>query len=1451
MSSENYSIAWDLLQKKYEHKKLIVKAHLDALVALEPMKKESYNALNHLISEFDRNLQMLDKIGENTAQWSTVLVHMVCSRLDPATIRHWENHHKSKEVPKYTDLVEFLRSQCSILQAVKSNNPEVKKQKFTTGHAFVQAKQQHQQQQRRCPFCKEYPHSAFRCQKLQQMTVQERYEAVKRNGLCLNCLSPLHLIRNCTSGSCRHCRPSPSNAIALSTTTEQPYRQVLLSTAVVRLTDRYGNTQYARALLDSCSEYCFITTNLAQKLKLVEAASCLSVAGIGGSVVQSTKVVEATVFPRSLRISPYSENIQLHVLPKLTSRLPTEKINVQQLNIPDDLMLADPEFYKPGPIDIILGAEFYYDLLADGRLKLSDEGPTLQHTVLGWVVSGRIPSSYSNIPKMLAYSCHNVDLRELVSRFWELESCNTRSAHSVEESMCEEIFAKTTVRDAEGRFVVQLPKKDYVMERLGDSKDIALKRLEGMERRFAVNSTLKTLYTEFIQEYLAMGHMVEVPEDDTAQRTYFLPHHAVLRPESTTTKLRVVFDASCRTITGVSLNDGLMVGPVVQDDLLPIILRFRCWKYALVADVAKMYRMVPMDEADQPLQRIWWRDNPSDPAKAYQLTTVTYGTASAPYLATKCLQQLSVIGQESHPLAAKVVGRDFYVDDLLSGAATIDNGIALVEELVDLLDTVGFTLRKWTSNSSEILETIPPELRDERNILELDSSSSFVKTLGLIWEPSTDSFRFKAPKWKSESPITKKVVLSDTASIFDPVGLIGPVVVQAKIFIQKLWQEKYGWDQTLAEDHRNYWLEYRRNLMALDTLRIPRWIGLGGCLASVQFHGFCDASQQAYGACLYLRAVQVDGLITLHLITSKSRVAPLEDLARKKKKRDITLLELSAALLLCHLYDLVRRSIQQEIQAFFWTDSMIVLCWLASLPSRWKPFVANRVSEIQHVTVDGVWSHIAGVDNPADIISRGCTPAELLYKPEWYGRLQYLLLEQEQWPKLGNRAPESELALKEERSTVSLPARARPPNELFSLRSNYHELIRLVAWVRRFAHNARHTNRDCRRTGELSHVELREALTFLIRVAQTEGFPEEIADLTKKKPIQPSSKLLALNPRLIDGVMRVGGRLMNAPVPESRKHPIILHHQHPFTKIVMSYYHWMLYHAGQQLLIAAVRGKYWPTNIRSLARQTIHRCVDCFKAKPRVHEQLMADLPSVRVCPAAAFQKVGVDFCGPFYIRYPIRRSVPVKCFVAIFVCLVTKAVHMEVVADLSTQAFLAAFKRFVAIRGKSQLVMCDNATNFVGANRELQKLLQQLLDQLAQHTIVRTAEEDGIEFKFIPPRSPNFGGLWEAAVKSFKAHFRKTIGSRTLTYDELHTVVQQIAAILNSRPLTPLSNDPDDFDALTPGHFLTGRPLAAVPEPDLQEIPENRLALWQRTQAFVQQIWRKWKTEYLSNLQN
>lgn len=314
---------------------------------------------------------------------------------------------------------------------------------------------------------------------------------------------------------------------------------------------------------------------------------------------------------------------------------------------------------------------------------------------------------------------------------------------------------------------------------------------------------------------------------------------------------------------------------------------------------------------------------------------------------------------------------------------------------------------------------------------------------------------------------------------------------------------------------------------------------------------------------------------------------------------------------------------------------------------------------------------------------------------------------------------------------------------------------------------------------------------------------------------------------------------------------MILDNHHPLTKLILQHYHHKYFHAGLQLLISSVRERFWPLSVRRAARQVIFECVPCFRNKPKVQDQLMADLPQERVNPAPPFLKTGVDYCGPFQLSYPGRKARPVRCFVAVFVCLVTKAVHLEVVTDLTTQAFLAALKRFTARRGKPQLIMCDNAKTFVGAKRELDDLAKLFCDQQFHEAVVRDAAKESIEFKFIPPRSPNFGGLWEAAVKSFKTHFKKTIGLRVLQHDEFVTVLVQIEACLNSRPLTPLSSDPNDLEVLTPGHFLVQRPLAAVAEPDLAEVPENRLSAWQRTQDFVQQIWRKWSTQYLSDLHN
>ncbi|XP_062537792.1 uncharacterized protein LOC134206116 [Armigeres subalbatus] len=1143
--------------------------------------------------------------------------------------------------------------------------------------------------------------------------------------------------------------------------------------------------------------------------------------------------------------------MQFFVLPKLTSSLPTSSFNPSEWKLPRTALLADPNFYEAGPVDVIIGAEHYLDLLAHGQLKVMDDGPTLQNTVFGWIVSGRVPDSSITIPRSLVHVCSSAELQDQLTKFWEVETCRTTSTHSVEESTCEEIFATTTVRDDSGRFVVTLPKKDYLIVKLGESRSTAVRRLCSLQRRLSLSPELRTQYSEFIQEYLDMGHMVEILDERCEGTTYYLPHHAVLKPESTTTKLRVVFDASCKTSTGVSLNDALMVGPVVQDELININLRFRLHRYAVVADVAKMYRMVAVSGPDQKLQRIVWTGNTDQDIRTFQLTTVTYGTASAPYLATRCLKQLAEEGKETHPTAAAVLKQNFYVDDMLSGVDDIEEGKQFVEEMVDLMQSGGFTLRKWNSNCGEILRQVPEHLRDDRSILTLDSADSTVKTLGLQWEPRRDVYRFSTPKWTESGAITKRIILSDISRLFDPLGIIGPVIVQAKLIVQELWERECSWDAPLSEDMTEKWLEYRRNMIGLDGFTVPRWVGVTKSMKSVQLHGFCDASKKAYGACIYVRTVTEDDEVDVQLFTAKSRVAPLENLKKKKKCLSTPRLELSSALLLAHLYEKVVESIHLTVESYFWTDSTIVKFWLASVPSRWKEFVSNRVSEIQHVTKGGLWNHVAGMENPADIISRGMAPPQLQYEPLWWHGPPWLLQEPINWPIFEPSANELHPSILEEKGAVVALLPSIKPGDIFSLRSSLTELVKLVAYAQRFGFNARVHNREHRKHGLLTLTERDDALHLLVRLAQNESFPQEYSELLRGRDVQASSRIAALNPEMVDGIICVGGRLRNARIPTSRKHPYILDHRHPFTMLVMTEYHQKLFHAGQQLLVSSVRGRYWPTNVRNLARKVIHNCVRCFRVKPKVHEQLMADLPAERVTPCSPFQRVGIDLCGPFLVTYPQRKARPVKCFVVVFVCLVTKAAHLELVADQSSQAFLASLRRFTSRRGKPGIIMCDNGRNFVGANRELAELRKLFIDQHFQDTVIGEATNESIEFRFIPARSPNFGGLWESAVKSFKTLLKRTIGSRSLVYDEFQTLLTQIEAVLNSRPLTPVSNDPSDYEALTPGHFLVQRPLTAIPEPNLDDLPENRLAAWQTVQHFVQYLWRKWSTQYLSNLQN
>ncbi|XP_053686159.1 uncharacterized protein LOC128735701 [Sabethes cyaneus] len=927
VTSENYLVAWELLEKRYENKYLIVKSYVESLFSVEPMKKECHDSLNRLIDEYERNLLMLEKMGERTDNWSTLLVFMLSSRLDPSTMRQWETHRKSSNVPSYEELIDFLRSHSLILQSVvASKNRSSEPTRFTPSlqHSINKMKTAHpaiSPPQNSCPFCKQIAHSPYHCEKFRSMTVAQRFEAAKKNMLCINCLSRSHLVKNCSSGACRVCNKrhhtmlhqrtnsnppnqpqnanlalpevqpplsssvaskllQPSRSSSHSQSLENPTptvsafstshnsmpstshrctvpTTVLLSTALVKVFDSSGSFLWARALLDSGSQLNFASEQLVQKLNSKRKKDFIPISGVG---LSSTISKYSTIIKLQSHGTSFSASWNFHILPKITMELPTQTVDVSDFDWPSDITLADPSFFKPGSIDLIFGVESFYDLLREGQFKGSTDKPCLQNTALGWVISGRMKCN-SRPATSVAHFCAAPSIEEQLSRFWELESCRMESTLSEEESACESHFAKHTTRNSTGRFVVALPRRDSVIAKLGNSREIATRRFLSLERRLSANPALKDAYSDFIHEYIRLGHMREIENSANDWPSYYLPHHCVVRPESVTTKLRVVFDASCSTDSGVSLNDALMVGPLVQDDLLTMILRFRVPQFAIVSDIEKMYRQILVCESDQPLQRILWRDSPSQTIREYQLLTVTYGTSSAPYLATKCLQRLSRDSLEVSPLAAETIGKNFYMDDLLTGTDSIEEGQKLCQQLMSITRSAGFELRKWASNNSAVLEPIPVSFRDQRTVLELDSSHSPIKTLGLQWDTAADMFLFEPPKQNQQFPITKRVVLSNIARLFDPLGLVGPVTVLAKQFMQDLWRDGKDWDDQLNESQNQQWNEFSEGLRDLSLIKIPRWVVSTSAVIGLELHGFCDASEKAYGACIYIRAVSSTGSV--------------------------------------------------------------------------------------------------------------------------------------------------------------------------------------------------------------------------------------------------------------------------------------------------------------------------------------------------------------------------------------------------------------------------------------------------------------------------------------------------------------------------------------------------------------------------------------------------------------
>lgn len=1478
ISSDNYVTCWDILNQRYSNKKLIFGTHMNTLLSLPVTQQATSNHIKRIHDVTVECLNGIKNLGVDIDSWDPFLVHILSQKLDMDTHNDYMASLKEpRELPSIKEFLKFLENKFTTLESSRRKHENVtqkinieypstsrapRPQQNRLYYSSNKATNNKNQQSRKisCPIC-EKEHGIYFCTQFREMAPTQKLKTISQLNLCVNCLYS-HKGQPCNSPKrCRECNGCHNSILhdacsnkgeqnekkifynrnfsSSNTALYEDEQEILLATALIKVQGSDGLWRTMRALIDQGSQVSLLTENAAQVLKLQRHKCKGVITGVGTNDNTCKGMISMTC--AALRGS-YTFSTNAYIMKSLTRNLPSFSFPKPSWKILDSIQLADPEFYISNPIDILLGADVYSRIILNGIQRHGESMPVAQKTRLGWILCGKVQTLQCNLV------LNNI---EDIQKFWEIEDVQENTALSTEEQECIEFYKSTTKRLQDGSYQVRLPLKLTCKNQLGQSKSKAIAQFMQLERKLNKNIIIATQYTAFMTEYLTLGHMMPTNNYGKGECTeYYLPHHGVVREDSTTTALRVVFNGSQPTSNGMSLNDIMHKGPNLQNDLMLLILKWRQHRIALVADIEKMFRKIWLHPDDQHYQKIVWRDpyilsktrsSHMPPLQEYQLTTVSYGTKAAPFLAMMTLRQLAHDERKKYPEAARIVEECFFMDDLLHGSSSVSSANRIKQDLTQLLKTGGFNLRKWKSNHED-LSDITNKSEHQQESYDFKQPES-TKTLGLHWDPKQDIFIFqcKIDTNKDTSSDTKRKLLSEISKLFDPLGWLTPISTKLKILFQNTWKSDLKWDDKLPEIISKEWSKIKQEIEIINNFTIPRWLGTES-VSNIELHGYCDASQKAYACVVYCK-LQKLGQIKTILLAGKSKLVPC------KKQVTLPKLELMGAQLLAKLMERIKSCLQNhKIMTYGWTDSTAVLGWIQGNPANWKVFVANRVREITSSMPSDCWRYVKSAENPADCASRGLTPSQLAQHSLWWQGPHWLSsFKAEENEKRPTYMTQEEAKIHKQ-VNVSLEKPKLQDNIvncLINKYSSFNKLVRVLAWVRRFIFKSSR-NQYVKQETYLTVPEIRQAKLFLIKQVQEQYFEEEIINLKEEKEVSNRSKILKLTPFLDENdVLRVGGRLQYAHIHPDMKNPIILPSDSRLTELLIDQAHKLTYHGGARMVLGFLRQKYWIIKGNNTTKKIIRKCVTCRRQNPNKNYQIMGDLPGARVNKSRPFLHTGVDFTGHVFIKASKGRGIKTtKGYVAVFVCMATKAVHLELVSDLTTSGLIAALRRMSARRGTPHHVYSDNGRNLLGASNVLQKEYQDLQEIMMNDGFVNEISDMEITWHFNAPAWPSAGGLWEAAVKSFKFHLKRVIGEQRLTYEEFTTLLTQIEACLNSRPLCPLSEDPDDMDYLTPSHFLNSGPTLT-----LIETERDLRTRWQLTQKILQDLWKRWSTEYLSQL--
>ena len=1300
-----------------------------------------------------------------------------------------------------------------------------------------------------CPVCGD-SHSLARCQSFAAYDLDKRNKIVREKKLCLNCLGDGHGCKTCPSKfSCRTCNgrhhtmlhrdrdvSSTSQPVSVSGMTNQAdsnHRDIASLYSAIVAFNCDGQTVLARALLDTGASLSMMTESLATSLQLPRNHDPIPVSGIVGTT-RCKHTVKSDVCSVDYRFK--LPNVTFIVIPSLKPLNKPNKVT-EILKMPElrHFSLADSDL--GGKVDLLLGVKPSSTLTTGTPFQVGElmAWPTQLGLCLSCpldVAASPVANTVSSVP----------DLDADLTKLWELDRVPEASCLTQEEQSALDQFDNSCQR-IDRRYSVSLPRTTSPPE-LGDSRRQALSRLYANERTLDTKKKLLP-FQDVVREYFTLDHAEDVPSDELTKSAYYLPVHAVIKDSSTSTKVRAVFDASARTSTGSSLNDQLLAGPNLYPPLSDVLIRFRCHTSAVSADISKMFREILLNAEERDWHRFLYR-NTDNTIREARMKRLTFGVKSSPFIATQVLRHHATTHLESHPTAANIILTDFYVDDVLTGAPTTDQAFQLFNDLRSLLSDACMDLRKWRTNDPALRKLIPAHLL-ESDTCSISPDSSAPKALGVHWDTTADSLHVSIPDTSSvPAKVTKRVIAAITAGVFDVLGLFSPVVICARILFQDTWRRNISWDEEVPEDLLDRWKDWIADLPIIHSHPVPRRLFINSSpTRKLTLHGFCDASSVAYGAVIYARTKAPDATAHTSLVVAKARVLPTKPLTIPKA-------ELAGALLLAKMMSHTLDLLQLPTSASYaWTDSQIVLFWLPKAPSALNRFVANRVASIQELLPPTHWRHVPSAQNPADLASRGVRAEELLASKLWWHGPNWLSQPPQNWPPPFRSQPTISVY------TVSVkPCLTLPPSQraficyLASICSSFFSLVRVLCYVYRFFNNCRAAAKD-RTSGALTLTDIDHAKSTLYKLSQLETFPEALRAAEKLSPFPRGHPLHHFHVKLSNaGHLVALSRVRNPDSPNSPGELVVLSVKSELTKLLLISLHRSYGHPGTSTLTAIISNSFVIVGMRNYLKKVSRLCVTCQKVLAQPLSHLMGLLPSVRTTPAPPFYNTGVDFAGPLTLRVGYtRKPVHIKCYVAVFVCMSTKAVHLDLCERLTTDDFMATLRRFVARRGCPAHVYSDNGSNFVGAAEEIRVIKKLTESEDFKHNLISFCSTNDITWHHIPPRAPHFGGLWEAAVKAMKVGLKKIAAPHPLTWPELYTLLTEVESILNSRPITPLqASDLEEANVLTPGHFLIGRPLKAPPT---KLPPSGKLSLirrWNLVERLQSDLWKYWSAAYLSS---